>query len=229
MKEKKAPRFASEDEERKFWGKTDSLDYVDWSSAQRVVLPNLKPTQITISLRIPAMMLAELKKLANKRDVPYQSLLKVFLAERLEQELRVSKSYGADSRMAGPADQRNAVRERQTDCPPSHLAHLVRKVPLHELPSGHRRWTGNDASQRNQIGLIPSGENPVFLELRWKKDKHAAEKLVGGFEINVKALAREGYLAAAAGGGIRLRFIHRSDGYVCLGRVLGKNIRVGRA
>jgi predicted DNA binding CopG/RHH family protein len=92
MKKKKVPKFASEAKEREFWGKADSVDYIDWSSAKRVVLPNLKPTQKTISLRLPAMMLAELKRLANKRDVPYQSLLKVFLAERLEEELRASKS-----------------------------------------------------------------------------------------------------------------------------------------
>ena len=91
MKKKQIPKFASEDEEREFWGKTDSTDYVNWDSAKRVVLPNLKPSQKKISLRLPAMMLAELKRLANKRNVPYQSLLKVFLAERLEKELRASK------------------------------------------------------------------------------------------------------------------------------------------
>ena len=92
MSTKKTPRFKSEDAERKFWGKTDSTAYVDWDTAQRVVLPRLKPSQKTISLRLPVMMLAELKRLANKRDVPYQSLLKVFLAERLDEELRASKS-----------------------------------------------------------------------------------------------------------------------------------------
>ena len=92
MKKKKTPRFKSEDAERVFWGKTDSTEYVDWDAAKRVVLPKLKPSQKTISLRLPVMMLAELKRLANKRDVPYQSLLKVFLAERLDEELRASKS-----------------------------------------------------------------------------------------------------------------------------------------
>lgn len=82
------PRFRSEDAEREFWGKTGSTGYVDWDSAKRVVLPRLKPSQKTISLRLPAMMLAELKCLANKRDVPYQSLMKVFLAERIAKELR---------------------------------------------------------------------------------------------------------------------------------------------
>jgi predicted DNA binding CopG/RHH family protein len=89
---KKIPQFKSEDAEREFWSKVDSTEYVDWEAAKRVVLPNLKPSQKTISLRLPAMMLAELKRLANKRDVPYQSLLKVFLAERLDEELRSSKT-----------------------------------------------------------------------------------------------------------------------------------------
>ena len=89
-KKKTPPKFRSEDQEREFWAKADSNDYVDWGGAKRIVLPNLKPTLKTISLRLPVMMLAELKRLANKRDVPYQSLLKVFLAERLDKELRDS-------------------------------------------------------------------------------------------------------------------------------------------
>jgi len=91
-RKKRIPTFKSEDQERDFWAKEDSTDYVDWDSARRIILPSLKPSQKTISLRLPAMMLAELKRLANKRDVPYQSLLKVFLAERLDQELRESQS-----------------------------------------------------------------------------------------------------------------------------------------
>jgi len=94
-KKKKLPKFRSEDQERQFWSKADSADYVDWEGARRVVLPRLKPSQKTISLRLPAMMLAELKRLANKRDVPYQSLLKIFLAERLDEELRSSESEEA--------------------------------------------------------------------------------------------------------------------------------------
>jgi predicted DNA binding CopG/RHH family protein len=82
------PNFESEDEEREFWAERDSVDYVDWSRARRVVLPNLKPSTRSISLRLPEMMLDELKLLANRRDVPYQSLIKVFLAERIDQELR---------------------------------------------------------------------------------------------------------------------------------------------
>jgi predicted DNA binding CopG/RHH family protein len=85
---KKVPRFASEDAEREFWAKADSTQYVDWKRAKRQVLPNLSPSLKTISLRLPELMLEELKLLANKRDVPYQSLLKIFLAERIEQELK---------------------------------------------------------------------------------------------------------------------------------------------
>lgn len=94
---KKLPRFRNEDQEREFWSKTDSTAYVDWEGAKRVVLPDLKPTQKTISLRLPAMMLAELKRLANKRDVPYQSLLKIFIAERLDEERRGSESKRSEA------------------------------------------------------------------------------------------------------------------------------------
>lgn len=85
---KSIPKHRSEDREREFWEKADSADYVDWSGARPLVLPDLKPTLKTISLRLPEHLLAELKLLANKRDVPYQSLLKLFLAERVEEELR---------------------------------------------------------------------------------------------------------------------------------------------
>ena len=87
-KKKKIPKFTSEDKERQFWVKEDSTEYVDWEKAKRVVLPKLKPSLKTISLRLPELMLAELKLLANKRDIPYQSLLKIFLAERIDQELK---------------------------------------------------------------------------------------------------------------------------------------------
>lgn len=79
----KIPRFASEAEERAFWEKHDSSDYVDWSRAQSVVLPNLKPTTKTISLRLPQHLLDSIKAAANARDVPYQSLIKVWLQEKL--------------------------------------------------------------------------------------------------------------------------------------------------
>ena len=86
-KTKKIPAHKSQDAERDFWIREDSTTYVDWSRARRVILPNLKPSLKTISLRLPELMLAELKLLANKRDVPYQSLIKIFLAERLDEEL----------------------------------------------------------------------------------------------------------------------------------------------
>ena len=84
---KNIPRFKSEEEERDFWRTHDSTEYVDWKKARRLTLSNLKPSVKTISLRIPESMLEELKLLANKRDVPYQSLVKVFLSDRIEQEL----------------------------------------------------------------------------------------------------------------------------------------------
>ncbi len=84
---KQIPNFASEDEERDFWSTHDSTEFVDWSDATRVTLSSLKPSTKTISIRLPELLLDELKLLANKRDVPYQSLLKVFLAERVEKEL----------------------------------------------------------------------------------------------------------------------------------------------
>ncbi len=86
-KKQAVPKFNSEARERAFWADQDSTDNVDWSSAKKVVFPQLKPSTTTISLRLPETLLEELKYLANKRDVPYQSLLKIFLAERVEDEL----------------------------------------------------------------------------------------------------------------------------------------------
>ena len=85
---KPIPEFKNEDEERAFWANNDSSEYVDWSKAKRAVFPNLKPTTRAISLRLPEFMLDELRQLANQRDVPYQSLIKVFLRERIDQEYR---------------------------------------------------------------------------------------------------------------------------------------------
>ncbi len=85
---KKTPKFKNESEERKFWQKHDSSNYVEWSDAEEVVLPKLKPSTRTISIRLPESMIDELKILANKRDVPYQSLLKIFLSERINSELQ---------------------------------------------------------------------------------------------------------------------------------------------
>lgn len=88
---KKMPKFKSEAEERRFWQQHDSTEYIDWSSAREVMLPKLKPSTRTISLRLPESMLEALKLMANKRDIPYQSLLKAFLAERLDTEFRLTK------------------------------------------------------------------------------------------------------------------------------------------
>ena len=93
---KEIPKFKSEAEEFEFWSSSgagaDSTQYVDWSKAKHSRFPNLKPTLRTISVRLPVAMIEDLKILANKRDVPYQSLLKVFLAERLEIERRPKKT-----------------------------------------------------------------------------------------------------------------------------------------
>ncbi|MDP8247994.1 MAG: BrnA antitoxin family protein [Candidatus Tritonobacter lacicola] len=81
------PKFISEDQEREFWAKHDSTEFIEWSKARKATLSKLKPSLRTISLRLPESMLEELKLLAHKWDVPYQSLMKVFLAERIETEL----------------------------------------------------------------------------------------------------------------------------------------------
>jgi predicted DNA binding CopG/RHH family protein len=83
---KQVPRHRSEESEREFWASAESSDYVDWRQAKRMALPHLRPSTRTISLRLPEALLADLKILANKQDVPYQSLLKIFLAERIRQE-----------------------------------------------------------------------------------------------------------------------------------------------
>ena len=97
---KPIPEFSSEAEEREFWETHDSVDYIDWSEAERVAFPNLKPSTETISLRLPAPLLADLKALASKRDVPYQSLLKLFVAERVAAEWRSAASRGSLSNKA---------------------------------------------------------------------------------------------------------------------------------
>jgi predicted DNA binding CopG/RHH family protein len=80
---KTIPLFSNEEEEQVFWGNHDSSDYLDWSKAQSVVLPNLKPTTKTISLRLPQHLLDSIKAAANSRDVPYQSLIKIWLQEKV--------------------------------------------------------------------------------------------------------------------------------------------------
>jgi len=79
---KTVPQFKSEAEEREFWETHDSSDYVDWSKARRARFPNLKLSTQSISIRLPLSLLEKIKIEANKRDVPYQSLIKVWLAEK---------------------------------------------------------------------------------------------------------------------------------------------------
>jgi predicted DNA binding CopG/RHH family protein len=83
---KPIPKFATEAAEQKFWATADTTEHFDWSQARRVVFPNLKPTTTPISMRLPETLLTDLKRLANEQDVPYQSLMKVYLAERVAAE-----------------------------------------------------------------------------------------------------------------------------------------------
>ena len=85
---KDIPIFKSEEEERKFWANADSSDYLNWKDGEIISFPKLKPSTKTISLRIPETMLNELRTIANKRDVPYQSLIKVFLKDKINSEFR---------------------------------------------------------------------------------------------------------------------------------------------
>ncbi len=80
---KSIPKFASEAEERRFWERTDSAGLVNWSEAKRARLPNLRPSKTAISLRLPVSLLEGIKIEANKRDVPYQSLIKMWLREKV--------------------------------------------------------------------------------------------------------------------------------------------------
>ena len=84
----KVPTFKTEAEERAFWEQHDSTDYVDWSKANKAVLPKLKPSTTTISLRLPEALLDRIKVEANKRDMPYQSLIKVWLAQDIDEHRR---------------------------------------------------------------------------------------------------------------------------------------------
>lgn len=83
---KPIPKFATEAAEQEFWATADTTEYFDWTQARRVVFPNLKPTTTPISMRLPETLLTDLKRLANEQDVPYQSLMKVYLAERVAAE-----------------------------------------------------------------------------------------------------------------------------------------------
>lgn len=90
---KKIPSFKSDEEEVEFWDTHDTTDYIDWSKAEQVVFTNLKPSTQSISLRLPISLLSNLKVLANKNDVPYQSLMKVYLSEKVDEELEVTSSH----------------------------------------------------------------------------------------------------------------------------------------
>ena len=116
---KTIPRFRSEAAERRFWETHDSTGYVDWSKARLVTFPNLKPSTETISLRLPAPLLSDLKALANRQDVPYQSLLKVFLADRVSAEWQTTSTGSALSnkrlqptKARGRTGKRRATRTR---------------------------------------------------------------------------------------------------------------------
>ncbi len=84
------PQFKNEDEERDFWATADTSEYFDFSKAKRVIFPNLKPTTKSISIRLPEWIIYELKSLANKRDIPYQALIKTFLSDKLEEQHKVN-------------------------------------------------------------------------------------------------------------------------------------------
>lgn len=84
---RKIPRFKTEQDERKFWATHDSTDFIDWQKAKRVRFPELKPSAKSISIRMPNFLLEDLKLIANKRGIPYQSLMKEFLAEKIEKEI----------------------------------------------------------------------------------------------------------------------------------------------
>jgi predicted DNA binding CopG/RHH family protein len=85
---KEIPKFKNEQEEAKFWLTHDSTDYLDWSKAKKTIFPNLKPSTESISLRLPASLLARIKEQANEKDVPYQSLMKVYLSDQVKRELK---------------------------------------------------------------------------------------------------------------------------------------------
>ncbi len=95
---KPIPEFRNEHEERAFWATHDATEHLDWSKAERAVFPNLRPSTRTISLRLPESLLAALKTQARKRDVPYPSLLKILLAEKLEEEMRPRPTRQAEAR-----------------------------------------------------------------------------------------------------------------------------------
>ena len=93
-KKKSIPKFKSETEERNFWSKNDSTDYLDWSKAKPVRFPNLKATSRIISIRLPESLIEEIRVLANKQDVPYQSMLKILLADKVREQTTLHRGKG---------------------------------------------------------------------------------------------------------------------------------------
>ena len=89
IKNKDIPHFKSEDEEREFWEKQDSTEYIDWKNGKNVSFSNLKPSLKSISIRLPESMIEQLKVIANKKDVPYQSLVKIYLSEKVREEMQI--------------------------------------------------------------------------------------------------------------------------------------------
>ena len=88
MKKNNIPKFRTEEEERVFWSAHDSTEYIDWSKAKDITLSNLRPSVKSISIRLPEIMVEELKLLAHKRDIPYQSLMKIYISEKMQEELQ---------------------------------------------------------------------------------------------------------------------------------------------
>ncbi|MCC5842936.1 MAG: BrnA antitoxin family protein [Verrucomicrobia bacterium] len=85
----KIPHFKSEADEREFWAKHDSAEYINWKNGKNVTFPNLKPSLKSISIRLPESMIEQLKVIANKKDVPYQSLVKRYLSEKVREEMEI--------------------------------------------------------------------------------------------------------------------------------------------
>lgn len=86
---KNVPYFKNENEEREFWAKQDSTEYIDWTSGKNLKFPNLKPSLKSVSIRLPESMIEQLKIIANKKDVPYQSLVKIYLSEKVREEMEI--------------------------------------------------------------------------------------------------------------------------------------------
>lgn len=87
---KKIPHFASEIDERAFWANQDTTEYLDWKKGKNVTFPHLKPSLKSISIRLPESMIEQLKSIANKKDVPYQSLVKIYLSEKVREEMEIN-------------------------------------------------------------------------------------------------------------------------------------------